>query len=149
MIKRDKVLTYITHGNKLLVFTHPESPEAGIQVPGGTVEPDESVEDAALREATEETGLHGLRLGTILGDFRRDMSDYNIAAIWHIHFFHIWCDEEPPASWRHYEYTASDRAPGHEPIPFDFYWLDLTLELPPLYGYHATYIPQLKPFLGL
>ncbi len=38
-VKR-KVLAYITNGDngdRLLVFRHPYSPEAGIQVPGGTV----------------------------------------------------------------------------------------------------------------
>ncbi len=42
---------------------------------GGTVEPDEQLDEAALREAIEETGLTGLRLGTFLGDVRLDQSD--------------------------------------------------------------------------
>lgn len=41
-------------GAELLLFQHPY---AGIQIPAGTIEPGESPESAALREAAEETGL--------------------------------------------------------------------------------------------
>lgn len=44
---------------ELLVFAHPT---ASVQVPAGTVEEGEAFEDAALREAQEETGLEHLRL---------------------------------------------------------------------------------------
>src|SRR3954464_8698523 len=115
MIEKRKVLAYVTHGNRLLVFTHPESPEAGIQVPGGTVEPDEQLDEAALREAIEETGLTGLRLGAFLGDVRFDQSDIGLDELHHRHFYHVILDETPLDSWRHYEYTASDRPANHEP----------------------------------
>ncbi len=59
---RERVLAYITQGDRLLVFRHTQSVEAGIQVPGGTVEPGESPEAAALREAQEESGLADLHL---------------------------------------------------------------------------------------
>ncbi len=149
MIERYKVLAYITRGSHLLVFTHPNSPEAGIQVPGGTVEPGERVEDAALREAIEETGLAGLRLGSFLGEVHHDLSHYDKNEIHHRHFFHVWCDEEPPATWRHYELTASDRPAGHPPIPFDFYWVNLTDGVPQLIDNQAAYILKLASILGL
>ena len=41
-------------GTELLLFEHPH---AGIQLPAGTIEPGETPETAALREAREETGL--------------------------------------------------------------------------------------------
>ncbi|GHO95524.1 hypothetical protein KSF_055720 [Reticulibacter mediterranei] len=44
---------------ELLVFAHPT---AGVQVPAGTVEGGEVFENAALREAQEETGLEGVQL---------------------------------------------------------------------------------------
>jgi len=54
----EKVTAFITRGEgaaqELLVFRHPT---AGIQLPAGTVEAEESVETAALREVREETGL--------------------------------------------------------------------------------------------
>jgi hypothetical protein len=37
----DKVFAYITHTDRLLVFSHPDFPEADIQVPAGTVKQDE------------------------------------------------------------------------------------------------------------
>jgi ADP-ribose pyrophosphatase YjhB (NUDIX family) len=52
-----KVFAYITQGNRLLVFRHADFPEAGLQVPAGTVRLDERPEDAVLREAFEETGV--------------------------------------------------------------------------------------------
>ncbi|MCM3745598.1 NUDIX hydrolase [Sporosarcina luteola] len=59
-IKR-KVLAYITKDDngdrKLLVFEHKNNPEAGWQVPGGTIEEDELLLDALYREIEEETGI--------------------------------------------------------------------------------------------
>jgi len=61
MRTKRKVLAYITKGNEpnleLLVFEHKHEPEAGLQVPGGTIEDDEMLIDALYREITEETGI--------------------------------------------------------------------------------------------
>ncbi len=48
---------HATSSRGLLVFEEPDFPEVGVQVPGGTVEPDEGVLAAARRELHEETGL--------------------------------------------------------------------------------------------
>ena len=37
----EKAFAYITRDDELLVFRHVDSPEAGIQVPAGTIEPGE------------------------------------------------------------------------------------------------------------
>lgn len=59
--KKRKVLAYITKGQKsnleILVFKHRDHPEAGLQVPGGTVEEDELLVNAMYREIEEETGI--------------------------------------------------------------------------------------------
>jgi 8-oxo-dGTP pyrophosphatase MutT (NUDIX family) len=53
-----KVTAFITRetedGHHLLLIDHPN---AGIQIPAGTVEPSETPEQAVLRETLEETGL--------------------------------------------------------------------------------------------
>jgi len=45
-----KVYAYITHANRLLVFLHVDVPDAGVQVPGGTVEEGEAPDEAVMRE---------------------------------------------------------------------------------------------------
>lgn len=144
MLEKHKVLTYITRGNRLLVFTHPDAPEAGIQVPGGTIEMGEPIEDAALREAIEETGLACLRLNTYLGELRRDMSDFGLNEIHHRYYFHVWCDEETPTNWQHGEYESST-----EHIPFDFNWVELNDNMPELIADHDAFIPELTAYLGI
>lgn len=101
MVVKRKVLVYITYQNRLLIFTHPDFPEAGIQVPGGTLRDDESPEAGALREAIEETGLTSLRVVACLGEVQRDMSDFGMDQMHHRYFYHLTCDEAPPETWRH------------------------------------------------
>lgn len=59
-VKR-KVLAYITKGEgkhrKLLVYEQLDEPEAGWQVPGGTIERNELLLDALYREIEEESGI--------------------------------------------------------------------------------------------
>ncbi len=56
-----KVLAYITKGEgaerQILVFEQKDNPDAGLQVPGGTIEKDELLLDALYREIEEETGI--------------------------------------------------------------------------------------------
>jgi 8-oxo-dGTP pyrophosphatase MutT (NUDIX family) len=92
----NKVFAYITNRDRLLVFSHPDFPEAGIQVPSGTVEQDESLHDAVLREAYEETGLVGLRLMGYLGHSIYDMSPWGGHSSQCRHFFHLEVNGEPP-----------------------------------------------------
>src|SRR5437588_461167 len=59
----EKVTAFITkqegETKELLVFQHPN---AGVQVPAGTVEAGEDIEQAVLRETFEETGLEAVQL---------------------------------------------------------------------------------------
>ena len=70
-----KVFAYITHRNRLLVFRHTDFPEAGIQVPAGTLKTNEDLVAAVLREAQEETGLRELTVKRALGEQIRNMQD--------------------------------------------------------------------------
>lgn len=142
-----KAFAYITSGTRVLLFTHPDHPEAGIQVPAGTVESGETPADAALREAREETGLESLAPGRWLG---RDVFDAHVIGRHELHdrwFWHIRAEGEVPEMWRHGEmFSANGSA---EKIAFDFFWADLREPLPPLIADHDQFIPELKAELGV
>jgi 8-oxo-dGTP pyrophosphatase MutT (NUDIX family) len=134
-----KVFAYITHHTRLLVFRHPHTPEAGIQVPAGTRGEDEPPEEAVLREAREETGLTHLRMNAFLGECDYPFPHRNQVA--RRRFYHLLCEEEPPLRWRHYERYPSEGGP--EPILFELYWVDLPDSVPALTPGHDAMLPQL------
>jgi 8-oxo-dGTP pyrophosphatase MutT (NUDIX family) len=141
------VFAYVTHRGRLLVFTHPRSPEAGVQVPAGTVGDGEDPEAAALREAWEETGLEGLELVGFLGERTRDMSDFGKDELHRRRFYHLRCPGDPPEAWRHWERDPSDGS--REPIPFDFWWASLPDGVPELIADHGALIPELLGALSM
>lgn len=115
-----KVLIYATSARGLLVFDEPEFPHIKLQVPGGTVEPGEALEAAALREFEEETGLAP---GTPLAPL--GSVDYRFVSngVEHIHrrsYFHVGLSDDLPAEWHHHEQTPFDGSP---PILFRFFWM--------------------------
>ncbi len=136
-----------TTRSRLLVFSHPLSPEAGIQVPAGTMRDGESPEDAVLREAREETGLDRLTIVGLLGRQEFDARPLGRDEIHDRWFFHLTCDEETPDQLRHGEHDPSDRS--GEVIPFDFFWADLPDGVPPLIADHDRFLPALVHALGL
>ena len=141
-----KVVAYITWGNALLVFSHPDFPEAGIQVPAGTVEPGEMLAAAALREAFEETGLTRLTLVAPLGEHVRDVTPFGKDELHHRYFFHLRCAETPPPTWRHWEESPSD---GSARVAFDFFWAPLPNDVPLLIAGQDAYLPTLLARMGL
>jgi 8-oxo-dGTP pyrophosphatase MutT (NUDIX family) len=70
-----KATAFITRdtskGREVLVFEHPQ---AGIQLPAGTVEDGETFEEGALREAYEETGVKNLSIVQPLGIIEDDFT---------------------------------------------------------------------------
>ena len=72
----EKVSSFITQKrngvDSLLVFKHPN---AGIQIPAGSVEIGEDIETAAIREAHEETGLKELKSEQYLGCFENELDE--------------------------------------------------------------------------
>jgi 8-oxo-dGTP pyrophosphatase MutT (NUDIX family) len=135
-----KAFAYITYRQKLLVFSHPYAPEAGIQVPAGTIEEGEAPEQAVLREAFEETGLTGLVLDGFLGEQKRDLADFGREEIHHRFFYHLRCREQPPTRWRHRELFPSD---GSAPPVFEFFWAALPDGVPALIADHGLMLPRL------
>jgi len=128
----EKVYAYITCEDQLLIFKHTRFPEAGIQVPGGTVEENETAPEAVLREAREETGLDDLMLLSYLGMHPFDLSSVGGTGIQHRHFFHLRYTGAKKNLWRHYEKTPSDGYP--EPIEFEFAWVKFSENMPELAG---------------
>src|SRR5689334_1858944 len=137
-----KVFAYITNQNRLLVFRHTDFPEAGIQVPAGTVMAGEDLVTAVLREAWEETGLSDLVVQSYLGEQIRDMNDVGKNEIHHRHFFHLVCDDNPPNQWQHDETDPSDG--GTVPIRFEFFWAGLPNQIPELICDHGIMLPLLE-----
>jgi ADP-ribose pyrophosphatase YjhB (NUDIX family) len=137
-----KVYAYITRGDQLLVFRHVGYPEAGIQVPGGTLEEGESPQQGVMREAREETGLADLRLEVAMGIHQYDVSQNNDPATHLRHFYHLTCGGEVPGRWQHYEMHPSDGSA--EPILFDFYWVPIVEAAGILHPYYITRLDALQ-----
>ncbi|MBI1802321.1 MAG: NUDIX domain-containing protein [Chloroflexi bacterium] len=118
----EKVVAYITrekNGNReLLVFKHSDYPDAGIQVPAGTVEPGELPEQALWREVSEETGHTGFTLARRLTTYEYR---YQPTGEWsRRHVYHLTAPTYLPGSWRHGEKFGTP-----DQITFDFYWAPL------------------------
>lgn len=117
-----KALAYITHGQRLLVFRQPDFPDAGIQVPGGSVEAGEALEAAALREAREETGLGELVVQSYLGSVEYELK-VDVGPPHLRHFFHLAYGGQSRARWEHVESRPSLGGP---PVRFELWWEPLS-----------------------
>jgi 8-oxo-dGTP pyrophosphatase MutT (NUDIX family) len=117
-----QVVTYVVDQGQVLVFVHRDHPEAGLQVPAGTIRPGEDPQDAALREATEETGLPGLVVTGFLGRFQYDISPIR-EEIQDRHVFQLTTTHAAPDEWIHHELHDGLRSP----TAFCFFWLPRTL----------------------
>ena len=117
------IITCINADRHLLVFNHVNSPEAGTQVLGGSVEPRENVVAAVVREAQEETGIENLHIIKKLGVVIRDLTEFGLPEVQERHYFLLRCGDPPDGTWISYEKTPSDGTPG--PIAFRFYWARL------------------------
>jgi 8-oxo-dGTP diphosphatase len=128
-----KAIAYITrHGStgtpELLVFEHRDYPEAGTQVPAGTVKEGESPEEAVMREVEEETGLEECRLVKKLMVY--DWLNPETGQINERHLFHVAAPHDTAEKWTWVE-TDGGRVPELEGYVFHFRWvrLDKPIEL--------------------
>lgn len=113
-----KVLVYATRGDgELLVFEQPDE-LAGVQVPGGTVEPDEPLPKAAVRELREEAGVVPESVEP-LGTAERPHPHRPV--VHDRHFFHARVDD-PRDRWTHVGEGDGEDA-GR---PFACYWLPIS-----------------------
>ena len=127
MKTRHRAYAYVTSGSRLLLFTQPGAPDAGIQVPAGTIEPGENPWDAVMREASEETGLTGIKYVRFLSRDTRDMRDCGSDELQHRWFYHLSVEGPTEETWRYGEHSE-DGSLIHQ---FDFFWADV-LTLPQL-----------------
>ena len=144
--KQRKVIAYVTRGKggkrQLLVFTHHDYPEAGLQVPAGTVDAGESVEAALFREIEEESGIStGLRLVKLLAVY--DWYNPETGIVNERHVFHVESTGYTPERWNWLESGGRLKPPAdlgepwhwpeaHKPFSphlegyvFQFEWRDL------------------------
>ena len=136
-----KAICYIVRDGELLVFRHRDHPSAGVQVPAGTLQPDEPPSIGALRETEEETGRSGFRIARALGstdfEFRNEAPGFERHEIHERHFFLL----EPPVGlpdrWSH---LAEE---GNGDFWFEFSWMTLTPDLVLAADQHA-YLARLR-----
>ncbi|WP_279620723.1 NUDIX domain-containing protein [Priestia megaterium] len=115
-----KVMAYITrfngHHTELLVYKHKDYPEAGVQVPAGTVEEGETIEEALYREIKEESGLMEFLSVTKLKTYvyhHEGKSQYHER-----HVFHLEIKGKTAERW---EYKVNSKGEDAGLI-FSYYW---------------------------
>ena len=118
-----KVIAYLTRGDELLVFRHRDFPEAGLQVPAGTVPEGESPEEAVLRELKEESGLIDVKIVSLLGNYQYEMAPYR-KEFHDRYVYHLELTGEASSTWLHYE-KGDTTSPVDPPIAFQLFWMGL------------------------
>jgi 8-oxo-dGTP pyrophosphatase MutT (NUDIX family) len=117
---KQKALIYVVRageaGPKVLVFEHRHFPDAGLQVPAGTVEPSEAPEAAAYREVTEESGLTSAQVRLVRKlaeepEWEQNRQVYLFAPM-----------VELPPRWSHTVAGAGE----DQGMVFDYYWLPVS-----------------------
>jgi ADP-ribose pyrophosphatase YjhB (NUDIX family) len=97
-----KAYAYITRQSdsttELLVFRHANEPEAGVQVPRGTVDPGEEPAATVIREVHEETGLRDVAL---VGCLAVDLEEQPGGTLYQRHFFHLATTSATLDTWTH------------------------------------------------
>lgn len=128
---KNKVLAYITRqtaiGTELLIFAHRDYPEAGLQVPGGTLDDGEDPLAGVLREVKEETGLENFTSIKLLGETEHVATEKQ--EIHHRFFFQLTYDKACETTFTHT--VAAGEA--DEGLVFLYRWVRLG-ELPELAG---------------
>jgi 8-oxo-dGTP pyrophosphatase MutT (NUDIX family) len=121
-INASKVLCYIVRDGRLLVFRHVDYDleQVGIQVPAGSIRQGESPEEAALREAHEETSLSQLSVARKLGETTYDLSPYRYE-IQHRHVFQLQVHEPTKQRWPSQELHDGQQPPTR----LECFWIPL------------------------
>jgi ADP-ribose pyrophosphatase YjhB (NUDIX family) len=140
----EKVLAYIIRYQQghyqLLVHTHQYIPQAGIQVPGGTVDFGEDLTTALHREIEEESGLQLLsseQLITSKPYLHPEKQELQLR-----HFFLLETVQQLPGAWNH-RVVGNGLDCG---LVFCYTWYDLHA-VPSLAASQDEALPFIKNFL--
>lgn len=115
------IFRHINQSTEILVFRHPI---AGIQIVKGTVEANEKLEDAALRELYEESGVSSANIHSYLGLHYPSEPGPN----WHVFVCHT--TEDLTDNWKHF---CNDDGG----LEFNFFWHNLSE--PPTSEWHQIF----------
>ncbi|MGD7043120.1 NUDIX hydrolase [Jeotgalibacillus proteolyticus] len=134
MIPIRKAYGYVTRlkegKTQVLVFQHP-IPQAGIQIPKGTVKAEESTRHAVIREIEEETGLRNVQVEELLGEDLWENGDGTI----HNRFFYKLSVSNAGDEWD-YKPTGGGEEEG---LTFRFFWISSGDEVELIRG-HGDYL---------
>ncbi|MDA1676038.1 NUDIX hydrolase [Bacillus cereus group sp. TH152-1LC] len=135
VLYKKKVHAYVTREKEgvmqLLVFKHRDIPEAGIQIPG------ETLEAALLREVQEESGLRHLCIERFLADYIilvKDKKEYQKR-----HFFHVTLLTDVKDDWEHIVSAGEE----DEGLVFCYEWIDIA-KCPELAGKQGEFLHLLE-----
>lgn len=124
-------ITRIKEGKtQVLVFRHSIA-EAGIQIPKGTVKPNEDTYNAVIREVQEETGLEEFEVERLLAEDYWENDDGSI----HNRFFYKINALNTLDCW-HYEPTGGGEEIG---LTFRYFWISSIDEVELIRG-HGDYL---------
>ena len=144
MTRSRKVVAYITRDRHLLVFRHRDFPEAGLQVPAGTIREGESPLAGVQREVLEETGLTNCAVVAFLGVSYQDMQPYR-DEVQERHVFHLVALGKVPKEWTHLEEHDGLSAP----TAFNLFWMRLDGPALDLIAGQGALLNQLNSCEGL
>ena len=82
----------VRRDDEILLVPEGDGDEQVWALPGGAVEPDESVPAALVRKVSAETGLFHVRVGPLLWVARYDVGGES----WTTYVFEMWSDEDHP-----------------------------------------------------
>lgn len=116
-----------------MVFQHPIK-EAGIQIPKGTVKPQEDAYQAVIREMKEETGLENFHVEKLITE---DFWENVDGAIHNRYFYQINVSNVPD-EWDHQPTGGGDEAG----LTFHFFWISSEHEVQLIKG-HGDYLNRI------
>ena len=122
---------------QLLIFAHRDFPDAGLQVPGGTLDTGELPVVGVIREVFEETGLKNFSKVQKLGEQWILINDKK--EIHHRHFFFLEYDKSSPNAFQHIV-SAGELDQG---LVFQYSWIPFS-KLPPLAAKLDSQVSLLK-----